>query len=445
MTVTAKKTATAEPRQGWTEGAIKAAGERQAATLSQAALKLVQEARAVWAKVLFPTPRQEDWKYTNPEAIAQGDFTLAPAAPTALPADILSRIDISGLSAQRIVFVDGAFAEALSSMPKQKGLVCARLQSRQELPIGALGAHVNETFAALATALLNDGVAISIAPEVSVEAPLHIINVTTQAGEQSVVAPRLFIDAGQGARITVVESHVSVGAVKYLALPVTEIRAAQNALVDHYRLQDESIESFHVSQTDIEQSRDSQVRSHVFSFGGRLVRNNVNVRLLGSNCSAVVNGLSLLAGQQHVDNTTSIQHAEPSSESREHFKGIYADASRGVFSGTITVDQIAQKTNAFQSNQALLLSPNASIETRPQLKIWADDVKCTHGATVGQLDSDAMFYLRSRGIDRETARNFLVHAFASEVLVSVQVEALRQHVEGFITRKLEGIQSQDVE
>jgi Fe-S cluster assembly protein SufD len=162
----------------------------------------------------------------------------------------------------------------------------------------------------------------------------------------------------------------------------------------------------------------------------------VNNLLKGSGAMSVLNGLSVLSGTQHVDNTTLIHHIEPTIESREHFKGIYADESRGVFSGTITVDQLAQKTNAFQSNQALLLSPSASIETRPQLMIWADDVKCTHGATVGQLDDDAMFYLRSRGVGREEARGFLIHAFASEVLTSCKVEPLRQYVEAAISKKL---------
>jgi Fe-S cluster assembly protein SufD len=438
MSVIARKSAVSDPRPSWTDIAIQSASERQGGGLSASALQLAEEARAVWAKVLFPTTRLEEWKYTNPEAIAGSAFALAPASPALLSEEDISRFEIPGLKAHRIVFVDGGFSAALSSLPAQKGVACERIQSKQSLPLGSLGAHKTEAFAALATALMGDGVAITVAPNIDAEVPFHIINVTTKAGAQSVITPRVFVDAGQSARVTVIESHVSLGVEKYLALPVTEIRAAQNAVVDHYRLQDESLYSFHVSQTDIEQARDSHVRTHVFSFGGQLVRNNVNVRMLGSNCNAVLNGLSLLAGKQHVDNSTSIHHVEPSSESREHFKGIYADESRGVFSGTITVAQIAQKTNAFQSNQALLLSPNASIETRPQLKIWADDVKCTHGATVGQLDSDAMFYLRSRGIDRETARNFLVHAFASEVLASVQVEPFRKYVEGFISMKLEG-------
>ena len=186
----------------------------------------------------------------------------------------------------------------------------------------------------------------------------------------------------------------------------------------------------------VSQGRSGNVSIHLFSFGGALVRNNVSTLLKGSGAQSVLNGLSVLNGSQHVDNATVIHHQEPSIESRELFKGIYADSSRGVFSGTIIVDQIAQKTNAFQSNQSLLLSVDSSIETRPQLKIWADDVKCTHGATVGQLNEEAMFYLRSRGISKEEARNFLIHAFASEVLTSVKLKPLREFVEARITEKL---------
>ncbi len=437
MSVTARKTSVPEPRPSWADSAIAAAAERQKLALSPGALRVAQEAKAVWAKVLFPTPGLEEWKYTNPEAISKGPFSLASEAPSSVSADDVQRFEIPGLPVKRIVFVDGVLSEPLSSLSQESGAKVSRIHSKEQLPVGALGAHKSEPFAALATALMSDGVSISVSPGADIAIPFHVINIATSAAEKSVCTPRVFVDAAIGSRVTVIESHVTLAGCQYVTLPVTEIRAAQNAVVDHYRLQDESLQSFQVSQTDIEIARDAQVRAHVFSFGGKLVRNNVSVRMVGSNGNALLNGLSLLAGSQHVDNSTSIHHVEPSSESREHFKGIYADESRGVFSGTITVEQIAQKTNAFQSNQALLLSPNASIETRPQLKIWADDVKCTHGATVGQLDSDAMFYLRSRGIDRETARNFLVHAFASEVLSTVTVEALRQYVEGFISRKLD--------
>jgi Fe-S cluster assembly protein SufD len=244
--------------------------------------------------------------------------------------------------------------------------------------------------------------------------------------------------AHESSQVTVVESHRSSEELEYLTLPVCEVIAAANSVVDMYRVQSDSRSAFHVSATAIEQQACSAVNNHIFSFGSALARNNVTVALKGSGSNAVLNGLSVLTGSQHVDNSTEIHHIEPSAESREHFKGIYSDTSRGVFSGTITVDKIAQKTNAFQSNQALLLSPTASIETRPQLKIWADDVKCTHGATVGQLDSDALFYLRSRGLSEGDAKKFLIHAFASEVLTTVRCGAVRGYVEQILNDRLGG-------
>jgi Fe-S cluster assembly protein SufD len=237
--------------------------------------------------------------------------------------------------------------------------------------------------------------------------------------------------------MTVVESHVGAAGIRYLSLPIVELAAGAGACVDYYKIQVESQQAFHVAGLTALQGRDAQIKVHMFSFGGALVRNNAQTLLNGSGAHAVLNGLSVLAGSQHVDNATLIHHIEPHGESREHFKGIYRDASKGVFSGTITVEKIAQKTNAFQSNQALLLSSDASIESRPQLKIWADDVKCTHGATVGQLDADALFYLRSRGVGEQEAKAFLVHAFASEVLSSVDAIPVKEYVEKLITEKLE--------
>jgi Fe-S cluster assembly protein SufD len=220
---------------------------------------------------------------------------------------------------------------------------------------------------------------------------------------------------------------------------MAELVAEPGAFIDYYKMQVESEDAFHVAGVTASQARNSEIRTHLFEFGGALVRNNAQVLLKGSGAQAVLNGLSLLRDSQHIDNATLIHHIEPHAESREHFKGIYGGSSKGVFSGTITVDKIAQKTNAFQSNQALLLSTDASIESRPQLKIWADDVKCTHGATIGQLDADALFYLRSRGIGRQEAQAFLVHAFASEVLLSVNVASLKQHVEEIISQKLQQV------
>lgn len=437
MSATVRKKALAEGQSSWVEGALNLAAERRAKASSRVQ-ELALEAAAVWNKVLFPTPSMEEWKYTNPEGIATGSFSLPSTGGSVVSKQELEKFCIPGLKVNRIVFVDGAYAENLSELQLQSGVTVHRVEDQNLSLVGSLRAHEGEPFAALATALLSDGLVLVIDRGVVAERPLHIIHITTKGAERCVFTPRLFIEAGESSQVTVVESHVSLDSREYLSLPVSEIRAASGAIVDVYTFQNESTAAFVVANTTVEQGRDSTVRNHIFSFGGKLVRNNVTVKLSGSNGNAVLNGLSVLCGSQHVDNATMIHHIEPSSESREHFKGIYSDTSRGVFSGTITVDQIAQKTNAFQSNQALLLSPNASIETRPQLKIWADDVKCTHGATVGQLDAEAMYYLRSRGIDRETARNFLVHAFASEVLTSVQLEPLKQYVEGVLTQKLEG-------
>jgi Fe-S cluster assembly protein SufD len=246
----------------------------------------------------------------------------------------------------------------------------------------------------------------------------------------------LVVKAEANARVCVVESHIGSEGVRYLALPMVELTAEQGAFLDYYKVQDESTSAYHVTGLTATQSRDAEARAHIFSFGAALARNNAQTLLNGAGSQATLNGLSLLRGNQHVDNATLIHHIEPHAESREHFKGIYAGSSRGVFSGTITVEKIAQKTNAFQSNQALLLSTDASIESRPQLKIWADDVKCTHGATVGQLDADALFYLRSRGIGIKDAKAFLVRAFAGEVLSSVNLPQLKERLDAVVSERL---------
>lgn len=437
MTTVVKRTEIGGIDAGWTASAVAEARTRRARCENDARLlSVISDSEAVWNKLLFPTPKLEGWRYTNPESIAKGQFHLAPLTEACIAEADLCPFMIEGLNAARIVFVDGALSESLSNRDVGAGCVIARVGDSSESLFGSLSPHVDDSFAALATTLLTDGISIAVARGAAVARPIHVVCITTKASERAVIAPRVFVDAGENSQVTIVESHVSLGGEEYLSLPVVEVKAADAAVVDYYRYQDEATSAYHVSNTVISQGRSGSVSMHLFSFGGSLVRNNVTSLLKGSGAHAVVNGLSVLSGTQHVDNSTCIHHQEPSIESRELFKGIYADSSRGVFSGTITVDQIAQKTNAFQSNQALLLSSDASVETRPQLKIWADDVKCTHGATVGQLNEEAMFYLRSRGISKEDARNFLIHAFASEVLSSVKVPAMREYIEGRISRAL---------
>lgn len=434
MSAVTKSKESVTPAHNWATAAIAEAKKRQNAL--GALSKVIADAEGVFTKVLFPNPRMETWKYTNTEAIAKGAFELASASAGTVAAESLASVMIAGLNAYTVVFVDGVFASDHSSENAPKGIRIARFADGAVEGVGSLAPHADEAFAALATALMTDGVSIVAERNAVASQPIHIVHVATSQSSGRVVTPRLVVRAEENSHVTIIESYVTTGGEGYLSLPVAEVSAADGANVDYYKYQHEAVSANHVSNTIVDQGRSGVVSTHIFSFGGALVRNNVTVNLKGSGANAVLNGLSVLSGTQHVDNSTEIHHIEPTIESREHFKGIYSDSSRGVFSGTITVDQIAQKTNAFQSNQALLLSPNASIETRPQLKIWADDVKCTHGATVGQLDQEAMFYLRSRGIGREDARNFLIHAFASEVLTTVKVLPLKEYVEAAITEKL---------
>ena len=433
-------------KKSWVELAlIEAAAVQGSSAIGSAMAGLISDARQVWGRHLFPTPKLEAWKYTNPEIIANTDFRLMPDTVASASADaLLERARISGLSdANLIVFIDGRFSESASSIRPQSGVQISRLSDDDSgqfsSKVGSLGSHRHEAFAALATALFSDCLCISLAPNQVAEGPIHVVHISTDAMSQRVSTPRLYIEAREGAQLALVESYLGLPGTCYLSLPVVEIRAEENSKIDYYRIQSESERSFHVAAITGELHRNAEVRSHVFSFGGALVRNNAQLLLRGTSSNGLLNGLSILSDVQHTDNSTLIHHIEPNCESREHFKGVYAGASRGVFSGTITVEKIAQKTNAFQSNQALLLSPDASIEARPQLKIWADDVKCTHGATVGQLDQDAMFYLRSRGISKDEAQAFLVHAFASEVLSSVRVQAVKEYVERLVTARLHTI------
>jgi Fe-S cluster assembly protein SufD len=425
-----------EPSDNWVGQALAVALELQGRGAISTELRArIDEARQVWSKVLFPTPKLEAWKYTDPRPIAQGSFSFEPCeSDSKVAEELLTGTRIAGLNeSSLVVFVDGVFSDRLSRVGDG---VVSRALAGSEVSVGDLGQHRDDAFSALATALFSDCVCVKVAANQDQSAPIHVAHIVTEAGRERVITPRLKIEVERGARVTVVESHVGASGISYLSLPMVEISAADNAKVDYYKVQLESDKAYHVAGITARHGRDAEVRAHLFSFGAALARNNAQALLAGANGCGVLNGLSLLRGEQHVDNSTLIHHIEPHCESREHFKGIYAERARGVFSGTIMVDKIAQKTNAFQSNQALLLSSDASIESRPQLKIWADDVKCTHGATVGQLDDNALFYLRSRGLSKAAAQAFLVKAFASEVLGAVECEPIKAHIEGLISARL---------
>jgi Fe-S cluster assembly protein SufD len=393
---------------------------------------LRQAARERFALVPLPTTRTEDWRFTN----------IAPLLETAyqLPQGELT-IDLKLLPARptpdtiRLVFANGRYAMELSSLKTvppevQVGsLVDAR---PDRLPIAQIATDMDNVFAALNTSFLREGACIVIPDGKVVEPTIEIIHLSRPETRPVVTHPRVLIVAGKNAQATIVERYVGEGA--YFTNAVTEIALAEHAIVDHVKVQQESGSAYHVATTQVAQGARSTFSTHYLSLGGLLTRNEVRVRFDGEHAEATVNGLYLAGGKQHVDNFTVIDHAQPNCASHELYKGILNDRAHGVFNGKIFVRKDAQKTDAKQTNKVLLLSDDATINTKPQLEIFADDVKCTHGATIGQLDEAQLFYLQSRGIPLNAARRLLTFAFANDVVGRVKIEAIRQELEARIVR-----------
>jgi Fe-S cluster assembly protein SufD len=399
-----------------------------------------REAFARFKELGIPTPQIEEWKYTNIAQHLTVPFRLAkPFSGTLTNA-------VSFGECHTIAVVNGFYAEKHSSAEMPKGVTFSSMADLMHGK-GALGdifqnylgkavQFQNKAFAALNMALLRDGIVIRIAKGATIEKPLHLMFVTEPGAEAVTTSPRALIVAEDNSSCRIIESYSGPDGVRYLSNAVTEIFLGENAQLDHYKLQVEGNDAVHVASVEAHQARSSNFRTHLFSLGSRLTRNDAGVLLDGEGIESTINGLSVLKDEQHVDNHTTLDHAKPHCMSHELFKGIYGDKSAGVFNGTIIVRPQAQKTNAIQSNQSLLLSRDATIDAKPQLKIWADDVKCTHGATIGQLDEHALFYIRSRGVSEQDARNMLIHAFASDVTKEVRLDFLRDYLEELLMKRL---------
>jgi Fe-S cluster assembly protein SufD len=337
-----------------------------------------------------------------------------------------------------VVFVNGRFAPELSGPGAPPPGVSVRSLARAtpedwkrfEPELGRRADFVARPFAALATALFEDGAVVEFAPGSSVATPVHLVFWTTPAAEPVAVFPRLLVVAGEDARATVVESYRGGGG--YLACPVTELVARAGAVLDHYKLQRESLDAFHLGLLHVEAGRSANVSSQTFSLGAAIARHDVQAVLAGEGAEVTLNGLYLVRGRQLADYHMRVDHARPHTTSHELFKGVLDERSRGVFNGRIHVHPQAQKTDAKQTSRNLLLSSEALVNANPQLEIFADDVKCTHGSTVGQLDREAVFYLRSRGIGLEAARSLLTYAFAADVVERTRVEPLRRSLQEFL-------------
>jgi Fe-S cluster assembly protein SufD len=395
-------------------------------------------------EVGFPAPRDEEWRFTPVAPIARTEFALAPAAEAAVAADDLAPFLFGHPEWPRLVFVDGRYAPGLSVLPPD-GAVRVRplsevLMAEPALLEGHLARHagVEETpFTALNAAFLREGAVIEVAAGAVVDDPIHALFVTTPAASGVALRPTSSRLRGCSARAQVVESYLSLApGTTYLTNAVTEVVVEADAWVEHSRIQRESEAAFHVAFTQVEQARDSHYRSFSFAMGGAIARHNLHARLNDSNVESLLYGLYVGHGDQLIDNHTAIFHDHPDCRSWEVYKGLLDDRAHGVFNGKIFVTPEAQKTDAKQTNRALLLSDTASIDTKPQLEIFADDVKCTHGAAVGQLDEQSFFYLQSRGVPRAAARRLLTYAFAAEVLEEIASAPVRDALEAVVRERL---------
>jgi Fe-S cluster assembly protein SufD len=395
--------------------------------------KLRREAFAAFAAGGFPTTRLEEWRHTNVAPIADSVFRLSRAGTNGISAGKLSQFVFSEADCCNLVFVNGFYSVDLSSpgaLPRgvRAGSLAAALRAepkKLEPYLARYATGRKNPFVALNTAFMMDGGFLHVPEETTLHKIIHLIFLSTGDAAGTVAHPRNLIVVGSGSQATVVESYIGTQGGVYFTNAVTEMVAGDGAAVSHCKLQRESDDAFHMGHLTISQEESAEVSSHSISIGGRLVRNEISAVMNGEGGDLTLNGLYVTKNHQHIDNQTSIDHAKPHCSSRELYKGILDDSSSGVFQGRILVRPDAQKTNARQTNKNLLLSQDALVNTTPQLEIFADDVKCTHGATIGRLNDEQLFYLRSRGIGESQARALLTYAFAGDVVGAVKIKPLQ--------------------
>ena len=387
-----------------------------------------------FAEVGFPNTRQEDWRFTNVAPIAAARFPLAAGSFTEA-ASLVQGVNVPG--SLRLAIVNGQFAAGLSDLGAMpKGIRIAGLRDGARDGTDGLEQHLAKVFsidahpfAALNTAHIDDGVAIFVTAGAVVETPIHIVVVTGGDGKTVTAHPRVLVVAGANSQATIAQTFIGVPGTVYFNNAVAEVVVGDGARVEYYTDQRESEQAFHVANIQAQVSTKGVFASHAFSTGARIQRHDIGIALKGEGADCTMNGVYLADGDRLMDTHTSLDHAMPHCTSHEIYKGILAGKAKAVFNGRIIVRLDAQKTDAKQTNRALLLSDEATINSNPQLEIFADDVKCTHGAAVGQLDEEAMFYLQARGLTRVEARDMLLHAFAGEVLDGLKIPALREQIE----------------
>lgn len=405
--------------------------------------KIRKDAIEVFQRLDFPTLKNEEWKYTSVSPILNYGFTPEMKSDDNIDSIHINDFKIKGLDSHTIVLLNGKFRQDLSSTKDlHAGTIISgfgkALKENNLIIKDYFNKYLkNENgFVALNTAYSYDGVFIFIPDNVVIENPIQIINLTGSDNEQVLSQPRNLIIAGKNSSASIIDTYFSTSKNETFTNNITEIFAGEGSNVKFIKIQNENDKSYHISRTQAEQKRNSVYTTYTITTGGSLVRNDNNVLLNDEGCETHFFGLYLTDGKQHVDNHTLIDHVKPHCVSNELYKGVLNDSSTGVFNGKVYVRPDAQKTNAYQSNKNILLTKEASVDTKPQLEIYADDVRCTHGATVGQLDDESVFYLRSRGIPKEEAIRVLIRAFADDIFENISSEPLHEHIQKLIFEKL---------
>ena len=401
---------------------------------------------ARFAELGFPTQKLEDWRFTNVAPIAKLPFKpLFEAAASSVTPAALAQFAFAKLPGTRLVFVNGMYCAELSTTPSHSNGIkvsnlATALANDSALVEKHLGRYVrteDNAFAALNNAFFQDGGFVYVSAGQAVEEPVQFLFINTSKEAGATTHPRNLIIVERGAKLTVIESYVSLASGPTFTNSVTEFSLGDNAVVEHCKFQDESTEAYHIAALHSQLGRSVAFSSHSIATGAKLSRNNIRTTLDGEGIEVILNGVYITNGDQLADHYMIVDHAKPRCASHEYFNGILAGKSKGVFHGRILVRPDAQKTDAKQTNKNLLLSDDATADTKPQLEIYADDVKCTHGATIGQLNDESIYYLRSRGIGLENARRMLIHAFAGEIIDRVKHEALREELDALVWDRLE--------
>jgi Fe-S cluster assembly protein SufD len=385
----------------------------------------------------FPTRRHENWKYTDVSAITKTAYELANAKHNLISKGELKDILYAQENSHEVVFINGQFSAEhsnIGTLPDNVivGSLRAALSDTPELLETSLNQCLdskNHIFAALNTAFFNDGAFIYVPDNTVIDEPVVVYFISSDVEKSLAMAPRNLIVMGKHAQAEVIESFHGLKGVVSFTNTITEIETAEGAVLEHYKVQQENIESFHIGGTHLKQHRNSRVESHSISLGGAIVRNDIVTELGAEGAEIILNGLYMGNGRQHVDNHTLVNHSKPNTQSEENYRGVLDGRAQGVFNGKVIVHKDAQKITADQSNANLLLSDHAEINTKPELEIYADDVKCSHGATIGQLDKNMLFYLRSRGLDEATARSLLTFAFADDIIRRIKFAPIREQLE----------------